>query len=215
METYKKIRLETDELLFSFDLKRNRSCEILDSWLNVSGLITKEHQDFLEKLRQLQLEEGDFWNEEELKMNFLAHIFYVAQLNEKDKIKLFYERPLAGIIGEYKINVKCDALIATPKGIGTPRKPYFFLQEFKKQKGQENDAEGQMLAAMLLAQLENDNNLPIYGSYLQGSTWRFTTLHGKNYCVSQSYDANQKEDLEKLILILRKLKVLILSQIEQ
>jgi hypothetical protein len=214
METYKKIKLDTDELLYHFTLNRNHQCELLDNLLNTSGSLEVGELKILETKRQRLIIEGDFWNEEELKMHFLAFLFDVADIDEEGKIKLFYERPLVGIFGEYKLNVKCDALIATPKGIGTPQKPYFFLQEFKKQKRIEEDAEGQMLAAMLIAQQENDNQKPIYGCYLQGKNWTFTTLHDKNYCVSKQFDATNQDEIHKIIFILRQLKNLILQQID-
>ncbi|MFN4254204.1 MAG: hypothetical protein ACK4Q5_04290 [Saprospiraceae bacterium] len=214
MEAFKKIKLDTDELLDAFKLKRNHKCEVLGELLGTTGHIEPEALRVLEQKRQRLIVEGDFWNEEELKMHFLAFLFDFARIDEEGKIKLFYERPLSAILGEYKITVKCDALIATPKGIGTPKKPYFFLQEFKKQKRQEDDAEGQMLAAMLIAQHENATGLPVYGAYLQGKNWTFTTLHERNYCVSKQFDATDEADLHQILLALRQLKVLILRQLD-
>ncbi len=217
MEEYKKIVLDTEDLIDTFQLEMNpHQCEFLDDLLNTKGNITKENAVIVENLRLKLIEEGSFWNEEELKMNFLAFLFYVADIDVKGKIKLFYERSLSAIINHYKINVICDALIATPKGIGKPKNPYFFLQEFKKQKQQQdngNDAEGQMLAAMLIAQFENNNNFPVYGSYLQGKFWHFTVLHHQKYCVSHSFDATNKNDLNQIIYILQNIKNLILRQI--
>ena len=102
--------------------------------------------------------------------------------------------------------------MAKPFGIYAPEIPYFFLQEFKKQK-QNEDAEGQMLLAMLIAQQENANDKPVYGCYLQGKFWVFTTLHGKNYCVSRAFDATQTPELHKIIYILKALKQVILTEL--
>ena len=128
-------------------------------------------------------------------MNFLAHVFYVAQLEEHNKIDIFYERTLSWEFEGKIERVICDCLLAKPFGIYAPQIPYFFLQEFKKQK-QNEDAEGQMLLAMLMAQQENSNRKPVFGCYLQGKNWVFTTLHDKNYCVSRQYDATQTADLQ-------------------
>ena len=89
---------------------------------------------------------------------------------------------------------------------GRPKSPYFFLQEFKKGKKSADDAEGQMLAAMLIAQVQNADNNPIYGCYLMGKDWYFTTLHEKNYCFSKSYDATQSQQLAEILYILSNLK---------
>lgn len=213
MEDYTKIGLDTEDLLDAFAIKRNRQCTILENWLQVESVVKDlptETTKHLKLLRKQLIDEGDFWNEEELKMRFLAFLFYYAEIDEPEKIKLFYERPLSAILDSYKINVKCDCLIAKPKGIGKPTHPYFFLQEFKKQK-QQDDAEGQMLAAMLIAQYLNADNKPVYGAFLQGKFWTFTVLHQKDYCVSSTYDASDEKELFEILFILKHLKSIILA----
>jgi hypothetical protein len=213
MENSIKLTLDTEDVLDAFGLKRNVGCALLDEWLEYATTLSEENTQMLERKRLLLQNEGEFWNEEELKMHFLAHIFDVADMTVPDKIKLFYERPLYAIIQGYEINVVCDAMLATPKGVGKPKKPYFFLQEFKKQKGKLQDAEGQMLAAMLIAQHENKNEMPVYGCYLQGKNWTFSTLHGKNYCVSVQFDATNPAHLRNITFALMNLKNLILNQL--
>jgi hypothetical protein len=69
-----------------------------------------------------------------------------------------------------------------------------------------------MLAAMILSQELNKDNKPLYGCWLQGKNWNFTTLTDKNYCVSKQFDATEMEDLQQIVFILRKLKDLILNR---
>lgn len=102
--------------------------------------------------------------------------------------------------------------MASPYGIYEPKAPYFFLQEFKKQKQQE-DAEGQMLVAMLVAQAINKNNKPVYGCWLQGRYWVFATLHKQDYCISRTYEVTQKDDLYQIITILQNLKNILLASL--
>lgn len=208
-----RLKSDIDDIFDAFAFKRSTKCEILNHWFSTTSKLTEIQEAILEEKRLLLIEEGDGWNEEELKMQFLAFLLDIVRINEPDKIKLFYERPLSAIIDNYELNVICDAMVATPKGIGKPKKPYFFLQEFKKQKNAP-DAEGQMLMAMLVAQHENQNNFPIYGCYLQGKNWTFATLHEKNYCVSQQFDATKKDDLYQIIYALKHLKIMILKQLE-
>jgi hypothetical protein len=209
-----KLKSDTEDVLDAFQLKRNVGCASLDEWLDYQTILDTYAEKVLETKRQLLVHEGEFWNEEELKMQFLAFLFDIADINVPEKIKLFYERPLSAIVNGYELSVICDAMVATPKGIGKPKHPYFFLQEFKKQRNAP-DAEGQMLIAMLLAQHENQNNEVVYGCYLQGRNWVFTTLQEKNYCVSRFYDAAQKEDLHKIIFALKHLKTLIIKQLKK
>lgn len=211
MQNTIKLILDAEDVLDAFSLKRNIGCALLDEWLDYQTKLDSTDEKLLEKKRLLLQEEGEYWNEEELKMKFLALLFEIADMTVPDKIKLFYERPLFAVIDGYEINVVCDAMLAVPKGVGKPQKPYFFLQEFKKQKGKSQDAEGQMLAAMVVAQFENSNQKPIYGSYVQGKYWTFSTLHNKNYCVSNSFDATNIEHLQKIVFALRNIKNLVLK----
>jgi hypothetical protein len=209
-----KLKSDIEDVLDAFALNRNTECELLDKWLSVAYEFSEVDKTLLEKKRKQLVDEGEFWNEEELKMRFLAFLLEIADIDEKGKIKVFFERPMYAIVNGYELNVICDAMVATPKGIGKPKKPYFFLQEFKKQKNAA-DAEGQMLIAMLIAQAENDNDEPVYGCWIQGRYWIFTTLHQKNYCISKSYDASQKEHLHTIMCALKELKVIILEQLAE
>jgi hypothetical protein len=216
-----KVKLDTDELMSTFGLNRNLGClllaQLLENPIATDDVVLQK----LEAHRQTLSIEGDFWNEEELKMQFLAFLFFYLQMNEPQKIKVFYERSLLGIVEGKKISVKCDCLMAKPIGINKPSHPYFFLQEYAPFRpptgglGGTDDAEGQMLGAMLLAQQINGNEKPVYGAFLQGKNWVFTTLHHKNYCISKQYDATEVEDLRLIVTILKNLKHVILTKLSQ
>jgi hypothetical protein len=209
----KKIKYDTDIIISTFGLSRNIYCGVLKNWLDSTTqpeLI--QIPEYLHKAHQKLIVEGDFWNEEELKMQFLAHLFSEIDFNEPYKIKIFYERPLSTIVNGEQLSVICDSLLATPTGINIPTIPYFFLQEFKKGKNAD-DAEGQMLTAMLIAQTLNKNDKTVYGAYLQGKFWVFCTLNAQKYCVSQTFDATDTLQLKKIIAILKRLKILIMEQL--
>lgn len=212
METIPKIEVLTDTLLVHFNLPRLREGVLLQEWTSATGELTAWETDRIARLYKKILKSGDGWNEEELKMKFLSLIFDLADIEEDDRIMSFYERPMAATIEKVKINVICDCMLAAPAGIATPRVPYFFLQEFKRQKGDAHDPEAQMLAAMLVAQFKNADEKPIFGAWLIGSIWNFTILDGKNYFVSHKYDAASLDDLTRIIFMLRKLKQLILKR---
>jgi hypothetical protein len=210
---FKKAKYDTDLILDTFNLDRStQNCKILQHFLDATGNLTAQEIEYIEPYRALLANEGDFWNKEELKMHFLAHIFAMTHLTEPKKIKLFYERTLKDEVDGNDIFVICDCMVASPLGVNKPRYPYFFLQEFKKAK-KPDDPEGQMLLAMIVAQHKNNNGKPIYGCWLQGKSWNFTTLHDKNYCVSKTYDATDSIDLYQIIYILRHLKFIILSEL--
>ncbi|MBL7787294.1 MAG: hypothetical protein JNM36_15415 [Chitinophagales bacterium] len=202
----KKSKYDLDQILTHFGLSRGVDCPILDNLLNVTVSSGYQLPEILDERRHKLRLEGDLWNEEELKMHFLSIVFLFSKMEVDKKMKLFYERPLTATIENTPLYVICDALLAAPLGINTPQKPYFFLQEFKKGKKSAIDAEGQMLTAMLIAQHLNADGFPIYGCYLLGKHWYFTTLHDKNYCFSKDYDATQANELAQIIHILQNLK---------
>lgn len=203
---FKKYHYHIDYILHYFNLERGTSCAVLDRWLSVKAASNYQLPDLLAQKRIVLEQECDLWNEEELKMLFVSPLFSLINIEVPHKIKLFFERSITTVIDNLPLKIVCDAFLATPIGISTPDKPYFFLQEFKKSKNSHDDAEGQMLLAMLIAQNINADNKPIYGCYLQGRHWYFSTLQDKNYCISKAYDATQTADLVQIIHILESLK---------
>jgi hypothetical protein len=207
-----RLPLDTDILLSAFQLTKLTGNALLNHWLSCTGELNNLQKELLEVVFQKSINRMGGWNEEELKMKLISFIFLIADFEEDGKIATFYERSMSAIIDNQRLSVKCDCLIARPLGFNTPKTPYFFLQEFKRGKGDSYDPEGQMLAAMLIAQYKNADNKPIYGAWLTGGIWFFTILDGKNYYMSNAHDATQKAELLQIIFILRKLKELILNR---
>ncbi len=203
---------DVNEVIDRFDIDKVYDCKILNHWIdNAEGVLKPFQQEMLEEARTHLVVKWNEWNEEELKVNFIGIVLFAAQLNEPKRISTYFERRLAGKVNDKPIAVKVDCMLATPMKSGRPKSPYFFLQEYKRSKGDNHDPEGQMLAAMILSQDLNADGKPLYGSWVQGANWRFTVLHGTEYCVSRTYDATDIVELPKIVFILRKLKSLILN----
>ncbi len=207
----RKIAYDINTLLDEFGVEIVKNHPVLVNWLDATFQPVPENAILLETCRLNYLEQGSEWNEEELKLKFLGFIFYIADVEVKSQILTFYERPLSAIINDIQLSVIVDCMIATPKGKGVPKAPYFFLQEFKKQKGDKNDPEGQMFAAMLIAQQFNHDDKPVYGAWLVGNQWQFTTFTDNKYSYSRYYDATDKEDLLQIVAIIHHLKALVLG----
>jgi hypothetical protein len=196
----------------AFDIQRVNTCEHLDNWMAANFNLTESENEIIDQLHADMSDFGDYLNEEELKIQFVGSAFLVARVNVAHKIRVFYERSMSAIVNNYELSVISDCLIASPKRFNAPQKPYFFLQEFKKGKGEKVDPEAQMIVAMLIAQEKNQDNYPIYGGYLVGRNWIFTTLLGNNYCVSRQFDATKRVDICQIIFNLRQLKGIILKR---
>ncbi len=212
MESPKKIGFDLNQLAEAFGLARVRQSDDLDKWLSARYELNAMESELFESVATELQDDGDYWNEEELKIQFIGLAFRIAGVTVKNKIKVFYERPLAAEVNGYDLAVISDCLVATPRPFHAPRNPYFFLQEFKKKRGDKKDPEAQMLTAMLIAQELNQDGLPLYGGFLFGSNWQFATLVGQNYCHSRQFDATNRDDLLQIIFVLRGLRDVILNR---
>jgi hypothetical protein len=207
-----KLGYDPNDIALAYNLQVNKSCAFLEEWLTSSVEFNDFEAAFFEKIYRDAHVDAAYWNEEELKIKMVGLLFSLADIEIPDKAKVFYERPISEKVGNYQLAVICDCLVATSLPFNKPTKPYFFLQEFKKKRGEKNDPEGQLLTAMLIAQAQNQDNKPIYGGYLFGSLWNFATLSGNQYCVSREFNATRRDDLHQIVCILRKLKELILNR---
>ncbi len=196
----------------TFDIQVARHSDLLTEWLSAQYELDTVEQANFDALFADAEEDGGYWNEEELKINFVGAAFRLAKVNVKNRIKVFYERPLSAAVGEHTLSVIADCLVAVPLPFNTPSNPYFFLQEFKKRKGDKHDPEAQMLTAMLIAQEINQDGKPVFGGYLIGQNWNFAILDGRTYCQSRQYDAARRDELLQIIFTLRKLRELLLGQ---
>ena len=212
MEPIKKLPTDTDILLDTFQLEKVYGGALIENWITATSELTSNQADLLEDIYIHSFKKVGGWNEEEVKMKLISFLFYIADIEEEGKICTFYERELTADIDNNRLTVTCDCLIASPLGLSSPRLPYFFLQEFKRRKRTQNDPEGQMLAAMLIAQHKNNDGKPVYGAWLTGSFWEFAILQGKTYYSSYTYNSVERKDLIQVVFILRKLKELILNR---
>jgi hypothetical protein len=209
MKEQKNFNFDLLEISKYYDLSYNEGCGHLTEWLSAKFELDAFEMRIVNDLFEEISYSGEYMNEEELKAKMVGLVFYVSKVQERKKIDVFYERAMSGVVKDMPLNVICDCLVATPR-INAPDVPYFFLQEFKKSKGEKKDPEAQMLIAMLIAQHKNNDNKPIYGGYLLGTGWHFATLIGNDYCISKRMDATEKQNLLQIIYVLKQLKELIL-----
>ena len=138
----KKIGFDLSLITKAFSLKVTKKTPELDIWLNANDYVLTPFQtELFNTIYEEVSEDGGYWNEEELKVQFVSMIFRAADVAVRDKIKIFYERSLSATVNGYDLSVVSDCLIATPLPFNTPDVPYFFLQEAPSRpspKGKEN-----------------------------------------------------------------------------
>lgn len=197
-----------EELTKLFDLERMKNMPALEKLVQVEISIDKDIQKNLERLNNLLIDNFWNWNEDELKMQFISPLLYLVNYNDSDKYHPFSQRPLSLQTDTIELSGVVDWLLA--HGVQIPTEPFFFLHEYKKEKGVDNDPLGQLLAAMLTAQQLNKNkNRVLYGCYVVGKDWYFVALEKKEYQTTLAYNATEIKQLEKIFAILCNIKTLI------
>lgn len=132
---------------------------------------------------------GDDWNEVELQNKMISPLFVFSKIDNK-AFSYFLERDLSATIGGFELSGRVDGMIAT--GFRNPKKPYFCMNEYKRESDPTGDPKGQALIEMLVAQHINDNEKPIFGLYIVGNKWRFMVLTGKEYALGKPYLADNE-----------------------
>ena len=125
------------------------------------------------------------------------------------EIKDWYDSYLAGEVNGHKFNGKTDFMVA--KGKFVPKKPYFFIQEFKRSTPN-NNPEFQLLAEILVAMEINKTNT-LHGGFVIGESWKFVILEklktgNYEYFVSKSFNCLVIEDLQQIYINLQAAKAL-------
>jgi hypothetical protein len=196
-----------------FGLRRQNTLPELEAWLALAKTITlsKRDKENCVELRNLLNKNVFYWNEQDLALHFIGPMFSKVDFTEPYRFNLFAERSISSIVENHELFGKPDELIAT--GYGEPEIPFFAFQEYKREKDPNGDPAGQCLAAMLVGQSKNKDNLPIFGSYVIGRDWYFLILQGKHYAVSRDFSAIT-DDVFEILRLLKALKMMIMERTE-
>jgi hypothetical protein len=187
----------------AFGLKQVFKTNLLDTVLSFQYEIADYERKTLVRLQNNYMRRGgEDWNEVELANKFISPVIVLSELDD-DRFNYFLERDLAINIGDYELVGKVDGMIAT--GFRSPKKPYFCLNEYKKESDPNGDPRGQVLIAMLVAQELNQDGKPIYGLYVVGKYWRFVILVGNHYAFSNTF-VSDKGDIFDIYKILKGLR---------
>lgn len=202
--------LTQQKLYKIFDLRKVVKIQALESWITDLPDLTPNEIIVAKIYQERLLENIDNWNEQELSLGFIGPILNLIQFKIPYELNFFAQRSLSGKIGQYEIIGKPDGMLAS--GFQEPEKPYFSFHEYKKEIDSSGDPAGQNLAAMLVGQLQNDNNEPIYGCYVVGRNWFFMVLQEKSYAISRAYSSDN-ESIYDIIKILKALRNLLFKKI--
>jgi hypothetical protein len=195
----------TQQIRDTFGLQEAAASLLLQQWLAAIHTPNSSQAVILETKRALLARFYRYWNEDELKFQFIAHICDLAQLHGTN-YNTFSQRILAATVQKIVLYGRPDLMVA--HGQEEPKKPYFFIHEYKPTK-RVDDPLGQILAAMLAAQSHNADDLPLFGCIVLGAIWQFVVLEDNQYLVSRNYDATDDADLRGIYAALCQAKVYI------
>ena len=192
------------ELASLFELRYEEEYPKLAEWASQPHPIPVNYREIVEQLRRSLQRERNYWNEMELRTEFIGPLLTLVNFKGPD-FKPFSLRSLSAVVEGVVLSGKPDWLVAT--GITEPVRPFFFIHEYKQLKVGSPDPMGQVLAAMLAAQTQNDDGQPVYGCYVVANAWYFVLLDGKTYAFSQGYDVMDKTELQTVWSILSETKL--------
>jgi hypothetical protein len=187
-------------------------------WLAMKPLINDTDLAAATVLHERFVRAYDGYNEDELKMQFIAPLLSIVNFSRLSEYRLFSQRKIEAIVPlldgtKDLLTGRVEAMVAL--GIQVPSHPYFFIHEYKPlNKTTPSDPLGQVLAAMIVAQVKNNDEKPIYGLYVRGEDWHFVVLQGKEYAQSKAFKATESKDLRKILEALFWLKIHIEHRID-
>ena len=190
------------------DFQLVKSLEIFKDWFNFKYEINNYDEEYLIKL----IEANRYNIADYLEYQLLAH-FIIPLLHKVyfygENYREWFQPEISGIVNGKILSGKPDFMVAS--GDFEPEKPFFFLQEFKKQKT-DSDPLRQMLAQMSVA-IETNKTKKIRGAYNIGRLWFFVilekTAEGKyQYYESEGFDILKIAELKQIYINLQAVKVL-------
>lgn len=121
MATKKTLSFNLVDIITAYKLNDAASCEELEASYELDAFEERILRDLFADIEV----SGEYMNEEELKIRIVGLLFYAAKIDVPSKIRVFYERPLSALVGEYNLNVIVDCMVASTIR-SSPIAPYFF-----------------------------------------------------------------------------------------
>jgi hypothetical protein len=203
------------ELVLQFNLIRivEYKTPLMQEWLAVENpVFDAVEQTIFDTIYQKGVKNMTTWSEEDLKMKFITHVLDLGHLTDENGVVGYFDKLISAKVEGILLKVKSDFMLA--KGyLNFHKNPYFHFQEYKPNLKPTGEPMAQLIEAFLIGQAKNEKPIPLYGVEIIGKSWTFTIMDGKEYCVSPTFSATEREDLLKIIAILRKFKHILFTRL--
>jgi hypothetical protein len=214
--TYQYSKIRNTELKKLFEIEKNLDQSIFDEWFLNQIEIDHSIEMFLTDLIEDNKSLIETYSEEDLKVNFIVPILNKVRFKSYEKkIRDFYELSMTYETSQFILNGTVYFVVS--EGLVESKKPYFFIQEFKRSEDYGNPRP-QLLAELISAVELNDWKF-IKGAYIIGEVWHFVileklALHKYQYFISPIFDSTKIEDLKSIYKNLLFVKNEILAMVE-
>ncbi|HEW97497.1 MAG TPA: hypothetical protein ENF37_02485, partial [Beggiatoa sp.] len=129
--TYQYRKIRDTELKKLFEIKQNLDKHIFEQWFNNQIEIDNSVEVFLNNLIAENESLVERYYEEDLKVYYIIPLLNKINFLNRDKeIRGFYELPMSYATDKFILNGTVDFVVS--KGLVESKKPYFFIQEFKR-----------------------------------------------------------------------------------
>jgi hypothetical protein len=219
--TYQYSKIREIDLKKLFEIEQNLDNSIFDEWfrgniennqIEIDDSIEVFFKDLIEDNKSLI----ERYSEEDLKINFIAPILNKVKFKSYEKkMRDFYESRMTYKTSQFVLNGTVDFVVS--EGLVESKKPYFFIQEFKRSEEYGNPRP--QLLAELISAVELNHWKLIKGAYIIGGNWHFAILEKLDtdkyqYFISQNFDSTKIDDLKLIYKNLLFVKNEIISMVE-
>jgi len=198
LPTFQYSKIKDSDLKSLVTIEKNiKDITQFDQWFNHDRSMDSALEEFLETLIAENASLIDSYSEEDLKINVLAPLISRVKFKSfENEFRGFYELPLLYKSDRFIFNGTVDFVVS--QGLVDSKKPYFFIQEFKRSEDYGNPRP--QLLAELISAVELNIWTTIKGAYVIGSHWYFVILEKLEkdtyqYFVSKNFDATRLDDL--------------------
>lgn len=190
-------RITDIELRKAVRIKQNFSKDVFSPWFSDQPALKEDDIHFLTELLKKEFNFIRIYNEEDLKVKFIAPILNRIDFRDLAReIRDFYEEKITYKTDQFIFTGTTDFLIS--KGLEYSEEPYFFIQEFKR--GKESSYPEAQLLSELIAGIELSSCTAMKGAYIVGAIWNFVIVeklaeHTYRFFVSVNFDSTKLDDL--------------------
>jgi hypothetical protein len=193
---YSKMRDIDLDRIVNISQKINRAK--FDNWFINDITISDKDESFLRELLRKEENYISLYNEETLKMRFLSPLLRRIDF-KTEQFQDFYNEKITYKTDKFILNGEVDFVIST--GLRRAKKPYFFIQEFKRSEEYGNPRP--QLLAELISAIELNDWKEIKGAYIIGENWNFVILERLDkdkyqYFISRTFNSTFMDNLKDI-----------------